>query len=89
VRILAAREAPLCCFRNTQVPQLQVIVAGLVEGMGSITYIAALLFLVYYIFGIVSVLLFKRNDPFNFGTLPIAIYTLFRISTLDGWTDTM
>ncbi len=38
-----------------------------------------LLFLVYYIFGIVAVLLFKGNDPFNFATLPLAILTLFRV----------
>ena len=72
-----------------KVPQLQVIVAGLMYGMTSISYIAALLFLVYYIFGIVAVLLFKENDPFNFATLPLAILTLFRVSTLDGWSDIM
>jgi len=33
--------------------------------------------------------LFKKNDPWHFGTLAKAMLTLFRCSTLEDWTDVM
>ena len=71
------------------IKQLHVIVSGLMKGMGAIGYIALLLFLCYYIFAVVAMILFKENDPFHFGTLPLALLNLFRISTLDTWSDIM
>jgi voltage-gated sodium channel len=70
-------------------PQLAVIVAALVMGMESIAYIALILFLCFYIFAIIGMMLFRVNDPFNFGTLHMSMFTLFRCSTLDAWADIM
>ena len=70
-------------------PQLQVIVLALIKGLSSIGYIAMLLFLIYYIYAIVGMLLFQNNDPWHFGSLHITMFTLFRCSTLEDWTDVM
>lgn len=70
-------------------PQLAVIVNALLMGMSSIGYIGLILFLCYYIFAILGMMLFKGNDPFHFGNLHITMYTLFRCSTLDDWTEVM
>jgi hypothetical protein len=35
------------------------------------------------------VILFKPNDPFHFGNIPIAMISLFRATTLDDWSDLM
>ena len=70
-------------------PQLQVIVSALVKGLSSIGYIAILLFLIYYVFAILGMVLFQANDPWHFGTLHITMFTLFRCSTLEDWTDVM
>lgn len=70
-------------------PQLAVIVSALVMGLESIAYIALILFLCFYVFAILGMMMFRANDPFNFGNLHISMFTLFRCSTLDAWADVM
>ncbi len=72
-----------------KIPQLQMIVMGLLGGLSSIVYIVILLLLVFYLYAIVGVMIFSKNDPWHFGTLHIAMLTLFRASTLEDWTDLM
>ncbi|KAL3785904.1 hypothetical protein ACHAWO_006713 [Cyclotella atomus] len=70
-------------------PELQIIIEALITGLKSIGYIGGLLLIVIYIFGILGTMLFGQNDPFHFGSLHMSILTLFRISTLEGWSDIM
>jgi len=70
-------------------PQLQVIVNALLMGITSIGFIGIILVLVFYMFAILGMILFKDNDPWHFGTLQSAMLTLFRCSTLEDWTDVM
>ena len=72
-----------------KIPQLQMIIMGLVGGLGSIAYIMALLMLVLYLYAIMGIYAFRTNDPLNFGTLHDALLVLFRMSTLEDWTDIM
>ena len=48
-----------------------------------------MLFLVFYMFAILAMILFKENDPWHFATLHLAILSLFRASTFEDWTDIM
>ena len=66
-----------------------MIVQGLAGGLSSITYIMILLFLVFYLYGVVGFMLYATNDPFHFGTLPLSMLTLFRCATLENWGDIM
>jgi len=70
-------------------PQLQVIVVALLKGFKSIIFIGIILLLVFYMFAILGMILFEQNDPWHFGTLHLAMLTLFRASTLEDWTDIM
>ena len=72
-----------------KLPALKMIVQGLIAGMSSIRYVVLLLLLVFYLYGVVGYYLFASNDPFHFGSLPMAMYTLFRIACLDNWSDIM
>jgi voltage-gated sodium channel len=72
-----------------KIPQLQMIMRGLLGGLSSIGYIILLLFLVFYLYAVVGFYLFKENDPFHFGTLILALTTLFRVATLANWGDVM
>jgi len=74
---------------KTQVRKLNAIVQGLVIGLQSCGWIGLLLFLVYYCFAIGAVLFFGENDPLHFRTLPVALLSLFRASTMEDWTDLM
>ena len=72
-----------------KVDAVEAIISGLSKGMKSLGYIMVLLFLVYYVFAIGGMMLFAQNDPMHFQTLHDALLTLFRVSTLEDWTDIM
>lgn len=45
--------------------------------------------LVFYLFAVLGVSMFGRNDPWHFGKLDRAMLSLFRIATYEDWTDIM
>eukprot|EP00736_Rhodelphis_marinus_P004138 Rmarinus@m.8028 len=69
------------------IPELRVLVYGLLKSLSSIGYIGIFLFLIYYLYGVLCVSLFAENDPYHFRDLPRAFFTLFRVTTLEDWTD--
>ena len=52
-------------------------------------YVGMLLFLLFYIYAVMGTFLFGGNDPMHFGSLQAAMLSLFRIVTLEDWTDIM
>ena len=58
-------------------------------GISSIGYIAILLFLVFYLFAVMGMLLFKESDPAHFSGLGHAMVSLFRAATMEDWSDLM
>ena len=70
-------------------PALIVIVEALLVGMESIGFIALIMFMVYYLFAILGMMMFRENDPWHFGKLHRALLTLFRVATFEDWTDVM
>ena len=69
------------------IPQLKAILAGLMQGLASVTYIVTLLALIIYLFAITGCLFFGGNDPARFGNIPVAMLSLFQIATLSGWAN--
>jgi hypothetical protein len=69
------------------VPQLQVIVSGLVTGLKSVTYIVMLLLLMIYMCAILACLFFGANDPGRFGSVAMSMLSLFQVSTLASWSS--
>lgn len=70
-------------------PQLKMLVDAMLKSIPSMGYVGILLVLLYYIYGAMGVFLFGKNDPLHFGTLHTSMLSLFRISTLEGWTEIM
>lgn len=70
-------------------PDLQVVIRALFKSIPSMGYIGFILFLVFYIYGVAATYLFGANDPIHFGSLQIALLSLFRVVTLEDWTDVM
>jgi voltage-gated sodium channel len=70
-------------------PQLQLLVGALLKSIPSMFYISILLFLLFYLYGVTGTFLFSANDPIHFRSLQIALLTLFRVVTLEDWTDVM
>ena len=71
------------------VPRLQLLVGSLLRSLPSMGYIGLLLSILFYIYAVLGVFLFRDNDPVHFGDLPTAALSLFRIVTLEDWTDIM
>jgi hypothetical protein len=72
-----------------KVKQLQVIVMGLAKGLSAVSYIILLMLLIFYLFAVMGVSSFRDNDPFHFGSLGVAMLSLFRAATLEDWGDIM
>ena len=70
-------------------PGLQVLVMALVHSIPRIGQMAMLAALLFYIYAVIGVTLFHEHDVEHWGTLHISLLSLFRILTLEDWTDLM
>jgi voltage-gated sodium channel len=68
-------------------PKLQLLVGALLKSLGAMGYVSLLLALLFYIYAVAGIHLFGAHDPKNFGSLPAAFLSLFRLVTLDNWAD--
>ncbi|TBH21680.1 ion transporter [Thermus thermamylovorans] len=69
--------------------ELQIILLALARAIPAMGYVILLLFLHFYVFAVAGVFLFRENDPVHFANLHTALLTLFRVMTLEDWTDVM
>lgn len=70
-------------------PKLQILVGALIKSIPSMGYVSLLLFMLFYVYAVAAVFLFGKNDPLHFQELPLAMLSLFRVVTLEDWTDLM
>ena len=73
----------------TQIPRLQVLVGALLKSLPSMGYVSLLLGLHFYVYAVMGTFLFRGNDPGHFGDLGQSMLSLFRVVTLEDWTDVM
>ena len=73
----------------TAVPKLQLLVNSLLKSVTSLGYVGLLLGVLFYVYAVLGVYLFRGNDPVHFQDLSTALLTLFRVVTLEDWTDVM
>ena len=73
----------------TVVPKLQIIVGAILRSLPSMFYVTVLLGLLFYIYAVIGVMFFRGNDPVHFGDLWTSMLSLFRVVTLEDWTDVM
>lgn len=70
-------------------PELRLIVATLVRSVPSMFNVICLMSIIFYIYAVAGYHLFHEVDPTHWNTLGISLITLFRIVTLEDWTDVM
>lgn len=68
-------------------PKLQILVNALLKSIPSMGYVVVLLFLVFYIYAVMGSFIFAERDPVHFGSLHLSMITLFKVLTLEGWTE--
>lgn len=70
-------------------PELRLIVSTLVRSIPSMGHVLLLMSIIFYIYAVAGYHLFHEHDPTHWRTLGISLLTLFRIVTLEDWTDVM
>ncbi|NOQ73982.1 MAG: ion transporter [Crocinitomix sp.] len=70
-------------------PKLQMLVGALLKSIPSMGYVSILLLLLFYIYAVAGVFFFGENDPTHFSDLQTSMLSLFRVVTLEDWTDIM
>ena len=73
----------------TQIPRVQVLIGAILKSLPSMAYVSILLTLFFYIYAVMGTFMFRGNDPGHFGDLGRSMTTLFRVVTLEDWTDVM
>jgi voltage-gated sodium channel len=71
------------------IPELRLIVSTLMRSIPSMGHVLMLMSIIFYIYGVAGYHLFHAHDPTHWGTLGISLLTLFRVVTLEDWTDVM
>lgn len=67
------------------IPEMRVIVSVLVRSLTSMTYIAALMSIIFYVYAIIGHHLFGAVQR-EYASLHESMFTLFRVLTLESWT---
>ncbi len=70
-------------------PELRIIVSALLKSIPSMFYISLLLFILFYLYAVLATFMFHENDPVHFTNLQTSFLSLFRVATLEDWTDIM
>ncbi len=73
----------------TAVPELRLIISTLIKSLPGLGNVILLLSIVFYVYAIAGYHMFHQHDPFHWNSLGISLITLFRILTLEDWTDVM
>jgi voltage-gated sodium channel len=71
------------------IPQLRLLINALLKSIPPMSYIALLMFIIFYIYGAVGSLLFAGINEQLWGDVSVSMLTLFRVVTFEDWTDVM
>tara|TARA_B100001971_G_C18250672_1_gene577935 strand:+ start:1000 stop:1842 length:843 start_codon:yes stop_codon:yes gene_type:complete len=70
-------------------PNMQVMVVAVMHSIPAIGQMALLASLLFYVYAVIGQTWFGTHDPQYWGTVHIALLSLFRVLTLEDWTDLM
>jgi voltage-gated sodium channel len=68
------------------IPEMRLIVSVLARSLTSMLYIGGLMLIVFYVYAVIGHHLFGHAQP-EYATLHESMFTLFRVLTLEDWTD--
>lgn len=71
------------------IPELRLIVSTLVRSIPSMGHVLLLMSIIFYIYAVAGYHLFHEHDPTHWKNLGFSLLTLFRVVTLEDWTDVM
>ncbi|NKC34593.1 ion transporter [Falsiroseomonas selenitidurans] len=69
------------------VPSMRLVVEAMLAALPGMGSIVLLMGLIFYVFGVMATKLYGDILPERFGTLGLALYTLFQMMTLESWSE--
>lgn len=66
-----------------KIPQLRMILEGFIGGLQSVAYLAFLMALVFYVYAIMGIFIFQKNDPWHFRSIEVSMINLMRVAAFD------
>jgi len=70
-------------------PELRLIVSTLLRSIPGMANVMLLMGVIFYIYAVMGFHLFHEHDPEHWRNIGISLLTLFRVATLEDWTDVM
>ena len=70
-------------------PELRLIVTTLMRSIPGKANVMLLMSVIFYIYAIMGFHLFHEHDPEHWRNVGVSLLTLFRVATLEDWTDVM
>ena len=71
------------------IPELRILLNSLIQALPRLGYVAALIFIIFYIYAATGSLFFEKINPTLWGNIAVSMLTLFRVMTFEDWTDVM
>lgn len=71
------------------IPELRVLLNAFMKAMPRMGYVSLLMFILFYIYAASGSIFFAHINQELWGDIAIAMLTLFRVATLEDWTDIM
>ena len=71
------------------IPELRILLNSLIQALPRLGYVAALIFIIFYIYAAIGSLFFETINPKLWGNIAVSMLTLFRVMTFEDWTDVM
>lgn len=71
------------------IPELRLIVETLVRSLPGMMHVIMLMGVIFYIYAVAGFHFFNEHNPELWGSLGLSLLTLFRVVTLEDWTDVM
>jgi voltage-gated sodium channel len=71
------------------IPELRILLNSLIQALPRLGYVAALIFIIFYIYAAIGSLFFETINPDLWGNIAVSMLTLFRVMTFEDWTDVM
>ena len=71
------------------IPELRVLLNSLIKALPRLGYVMGLMFIIFYIYAAAGSLFFAPINSELWGDISISMLTLFRVMTMEDWTDVM
>ncbi|MCY4611094.1 MAG: ion transporter [Gammaproteobacteria bacterium] len=70
-------------------PEIKLLLDSFLIAVPKLMYVMVMMFIIFYIYATLGSLLFETVDPHSWGDIGLAMLTLFKVMTFDGWTEIM